>query len=35
VLRWLASFLLSEAELELIAADVAILLTGLPVVDER
>ena len=31
VLRWLASFLLSEAEPESIARDVAVLLAGLPV----
>jgi AcrR family transcriptional regulator len=31
VLRWLASFLLSEAEPETIARDVAVLLAGLPV----
>ncbi len=30
VLRWLASFLLTEAEPESIALDVAVLLTGLP-----
>jgi AcrR family transcriptional regulator len=30
VLRWLASFLLTEAEPETIARDVAVLLTGLP-----
>lgn len=33
VLRWLASFVLSEAAPESIARDVAILLAGLPVVD--
>jgi hypothetical protein len=31
VLRWLASFLLSDAEPESIARDVAVLLAGLPV----
>jgi AcrR family transcriptional regulator len=30
VLRWVASFLLTEASPEAIAADVAILMTGLP-----
>ncbi len=33
VLRWLASFLLTEAEPESIARDVAVLLAGLPVLD--
>jgi len=33
VLRWLASFLLTEAEPESIACDVAVLLAGLPVID--
>jgi AcrR family transcriptional regulator len=33
VLRWLASFLLTEAAPESIARDVAVLLAGLPVVD--
>jgi AcrR family transcriptional regulator len=33
VLRWLASFLLSDAHPEKIARDVAVLLAGLPVLD--
>jgi AcrR family transcriptional regulator len=33
VLRWLASFLLSPADPAAIAADVAVLIAGLPVVD--
>jgi AcrR family transcriptional regulator len=33
VLRWLASFVLSDAAPEAIARDVAVLLAGLPVVD--
>jgi AcrR family transcriptional regulator len=33
VLRWLASFLLTEAEPESIARDVAVLLAGLPGID--
>jgi AcrR family transcriptional regulator len=33
VLRWLASFLLTEAEPESIARDVAVLLAGLPVIE--
>jgi AcrR family transcriptional regulator len=33
VLRWLASFVLSEAEREAIARDVAVLLAGLPELD--
>jgi AcrR family transcriptional regulator len=34
VLRWLASFLISEADPEAIAADVAVLLAGLPTVAD-
>jgi AcrR family transcriptional regulator len=33
VLRWLASFLITEADPESIARDVAVLLAGLPVLD--
>lgn len=34
VLRWLASYLLTEASAESIARDVAVLLAGLPVLDK-
>jgi AcrR family transcriptional regulator len=34
VLRWLASFVLTEATPESIATDVAVLLTGLPVIQQ-
>jgi hypothetical protein len=34
VLRWLASYLLTEATPESIARDVAVLLAGLPVLEQ-